>query len=723
MRMRPDLIVRRQQSAGRPVWIVKDPVSLRYFTFSGQEFAILRWLDEAQDLDDLRRKFEAAFPPMRVTPQRLQSFLAKLYESGLLIAVGPNHGQLLLERNALRGRRERWQDWSNVLALRFRGIDPDRFLSWIYPKLRWCFSSWFLGAALLLVVTALALLFTHAADFRRQLPELHTLLQPSNLFWLLAAFAGAKVLHEFGHALTCKHFGGECHEMGIMLLLFTPTLYCNVTDSWILRSRWQRIAVSAAGILVEIVLAAIAVIIWRFSQPGLVHTVALNTVVVCSVGTLLFNGNPLLRYDGYFVLADLIEMPNLWQESRAEVKRLLEKWFLVDDAVATANTGNRRPILAVYGVASIAYRAFVSVAILIFLYRLLTPRGFGILIPVIAASLVATALVLGCGAIWRFWRRPMAWSLFRPARLVATACAAAVGIGAILTVSLPCQISGPGLLQPVAAQRIYATTPGFLDECVAPGESVAAGQVLARLDDPQLRRGIERLTGDERVVAIRVKNLQARLNDEPDVAAQLEVAQEILSDVRQQLAHRQLDAKSLVLISPSSGVVMEPPVSPSPPAHDQNLPTWTGTPVDPQNQDCFLERGTLICLVGNPADQEADVMVNENDVQYVRLGQRVRLQFAVAPTAILSGRVAEISKRNIATVPNELVSEQELASRPDAAGSRRPIQTSYSIRVALDECEVQLLSGALGRAKIKVEPQTIAQRMLRAIRRTFTVPM
>lgn len=721
--MRPDLIVRRQQSVGRPAWIVKDPVALRYFTLTAQEFAILRWLGEVQNLDELRRNFESEFPPLRVTTQRLQSFLANLHESGLLLAGSPDHGRLLLERGSRQRRRERWQNWSNVLAFRFRGLDPDRFLTWIYPKLRWCFSMLFLGVCAFSMIAALAIIFVHAADFRRQFTELQTLFQSRNLFWLIAAFACVKVIHEFGHALACKHFGGECHEMGFMLLLFTPTLYCNVTDSWIMRSRWQRIIVSAAGILVEIELAAIAVILWWYSQPGLIHTIALNTVIVCSIGTLLFNGNPLLRYDGYFVLADLLEMPNLWQESRAELKRLLAKWFLVDNEAASARPDNRHKLLAVYGIASVVYRMFVSFAILLFLYRLLIPRGFGILIPAVAASLVATAAVLWAGGLWRFWQRPLAWRLFRPVRIVTALCLAVVAMWTFMTMELPCQIDGSGLLQPAAANRIYVSTPGTLEECVAPGTSVVAGQVLARLDDPELRREIERLTGDERVAQTRVNSLQIQLNDEPDVAAQLEVAQEMLVDIRQQLAQRQLDAKSLELVSPEAGIVMAPPEKPSRLDHDQNLERWTGTPFDHQNRHCFLERGALVCLVGSPENLEVDVTVDENDVQFVRVGQRVKLRFPIAPTAVLWGRVDEISKRNVAIVPGGPLIAQDLANDAEAASARSSGNALYSIRVALDDCEQHLLAGARGQAKIEVEPQTLARRMFRALRRNFLVPI
>jgi putative peptide zinc metalloprotease protein len=136
-----------------------------------------------------------------------------------------------------------------------------------------------------------------------------------------------------------------------------------------------------------------------------------------------------------------------------------------------------------------------------------------------------------------------------------------------------------------------------------------------------------------------------------------------------------------------------------------------------------MERGTLFCLVGDPAKQEAMIFVDETDVQYVRPGQRVRLQLAMYPTAVTTGQVVEIAERNITNVPRELVADQELANRLDDSGTRRPVRTTYSVRVTLDEHDLHMLSGARGRAKITVDPQPLAQRALRAIRRTLTVEL
>jgi putative peptide zinc metalloprotease protein len=725
LRMRPDLICQEQRTGSHNAWLVKDPISLRYFTLSPQEFAILNWLDGENSLHDICREFAATFPPQRITPAHLQSFFANLYENGLVVAESPDQGSVLLENRTKQQRRERLQTWLNFLAIRLPLFDPDRLLVWLEPKVRWMFSRTYLVLCALFGLFALGFVAYHATEFAAQLPELKDLLTPQNLLWMTVAFAVAKVLHEFGHALACKHFGGECHEMGIMLLLFVPCMYCNVTDSWMLAGRWRRIAVSAGGMIVEFQLAALGVFVWWFSHLGIIHAIALNTMIVCTVGTLFFNGNPLLRYDGYFILVDFLGIPNLWQESRSALKTALGKWFLKPEAVPPTEQHERRGVLLTYALFSIAYRIFVMLAILLFLQRVFVPKGLGVFIPIVLVTLAASAAVYWFVSLRRFWSRPMAWRQFRLLRLLYVTVAF-LGVGCLLfALPLPCRISAPALLQPIGAQRVYVSTPGVLTRCIAQGKTVTANQELAQLDDVELRRDIVRLKGELGMARARVDGLQARLNDEPTAAAQLEVAQQMVLDLEHQLQQRQKDAKALTLTATVAGTVMEPAEVPLSSSEGERLSKWSGTPLDKKNTQCFLERGTLLCVVGNPAAQEAELFIDENDVRYVRPGQRVRMKFALAPSIILTGKIVEIAKRNIATVPRELAIDQELPNRIDATtGSRRPTGTSYSVRVSLNnEGKIPLLAAARGEAKILVEPQSLAERLLRSIRRTFTVDL
>ncbi len=274
IRKRPDLKVNQQRYQGRHYWIVKEPVGLNYFRFQEEEFAILNWLDGKTSLDELRQRFEKQFAPQKIALEELGRLIGMLHQSGLVIAGVPGQGKQLLKRRWERKKKEFLAALANVLALRFKGIDPERLFNRIYPFVSWFFSKTAAFFCILMLLSALSLVLVQFDEFRRRLPDFHQFFGPSNWIYLGAAMAITKVLHEFGHGLSCKHFGGECHEMGVMLLVLTPCLYCNVSDSWMLPNKWHRAAIGAAGMYVELCIASIATFIWWFSEPGLLNHVA-----------------------------------------------------------------------------------------------------------------------------------------------------------------------------------------------------------------------------------------------------------------------------------------------------------------------------------------------------------------------------------------------------------------------------------------------------------------
>ena len=230
-------------------------------------------------------------------------------------------------------------------------------------------------------------MFGRAGEFVRELPTLQSLAQPRILGYFLLTMIAVKVFHELGHALACRRFGGECHEMGVMLLAFTPCLYCDVSDSWMFASRWQRIVVAFAGIYVELLVASLAAILWYFSEPGAVHTISLYIILTCTVSTIIINGNPLLRYDGYYVLSDLLGIPNLDEQSRRALWEPVSRWISRHDGPAEPLDANRC-WLALYAAAATVYRLAVLGIILWFLHHLLTQNHLRPLADVLAVTVL-----------------------------------------------------------------------------------------------------------------------------------------------------------------------------------------------------------------------------------------------------------------------------------------------------------------------------------------------
>jgi putative peptide zinc metalloprotease protein len=532
--------------------------------------------------------------------------------------------------------------------------------------------------------------------------------------------AMVKIVHELGHAVACRHFGGDCHEIGLMLLVFTPSLYCNVTDSWMLKSKWRRIAIAGAGMYVELILASTCTLLWWFSAPGLANSLFLNTLLVCSVGTILFNGNPLLRYDGYFIFADLVEVPNLRAEATAAAQCLLARWCLgMQLEPAGRMTSARQRWLVAYAVASTLYRWFVVVVVLWGLHLLAREYRLEALVaPLVALTLIGLVWPMAFAATG-FLRTPGAWRRVAPARIAASVIVVASVIVAALIVPLPRRVSAPLMVEYRDADRVYATVPGRLHAEVKTGQRVDKGQVLARLSNPEVTLEVARLRGERDQQRLFLKNLESqRLQGSMD-GSQVPSATAMLADLEKRLEQLERDAAELTLVAPRSGCVLPPPIIPVEHANTDALPRWSGTPLDEPNEASYLERGTQLCLVGDPNRFEAILHVDQADVELVQDGQRVRMALDSLPGETYWGAVVDVARLDLKVMPRELAAAGDLPARTDERGATRPLDTWYQVRVRFDQDPPRLVARVHGRAKIVVAPLSLASQLARYLKQTF----
>jgi putative peptide zinc metalloprotease protein len=720
VRVRPDLVIAPQFYGSVRYWLVKDPLALRYFHLGDEEHAILKMLDGQSSLGDVRRRIEAAFAPLQVTLDQLHGFVSHLHQSGLVLGDSPGQAEELLRRRSQRRHQAWMRALGSILSIRFRGLDPERLLRWLYPRCVWMFSLWFLLACLGLVASAVAMAVVEFDVLVQKLGRTTEFFSAGNFIWLAVALGLAKCLHEMGHAITCKHFGGECHEIGLMLLVGTPCLYCDVSDAWLLAGKWHRIAVSAAGIIVEIILASVCLFLWWFSQPGLLNTLLLNIVAICSLNTLLLNGNPLLRYDGYFVLADWLETPNLSQQAQTMVSRFLCRLLLGGEAPLGRYLPNRvRTFVGIYGIASPVYRWCVMLGIFWMMHKILKPHGLEILAEMLAAvvilGMIAMPIVRLGGRIFR----PGFREQIRPRRVMWSSCLCALAVTAGLLVPLPFRVNAPLVLQPQDGHDVYAVIPGRLVEAVQPGTPVENGQILARLADPEIAREIARLSDQRDQQRLRLENLRLRLLADPSVAPQIPAAEEALTGLNAQLHQRQLEQEHLLPRAPTAGVVIAPPRAPDPPYQRGEVGSWRGGLLETKNIGAWLASGTLLCVIGDPTRLEAVLVIGQDDMEFIRNGQRVRLKLAMLPGRVLEGTVVEVAKTDLKVAPRELVVQSDLPNRQTRPGIRRPATTSYQARVAIDDCPPGLLVGARGQAKVLAAPQSLGERLLRWLSQVF----
>ena len=480
LKKRVDLIFTRHKYQGREYNVVKDPLNLKYYRFEDEEFDLFTMLDGTKSADEIKRVFEERYAPQKISLAELQQFIGMLFSNSLLVSNAPGQGHQLNKRGYENKKKKRLASLSNVLAIRFKGFDPDRILNWLDRWVGWFFTIPALLVCSLICLAAAVLVIVQFDVFTSKLPSFHQFFAGENWIWIFLILGCTKVLHEFGHGLSCKRFGGECHEMGVMLLVFTPCLYCNVSDSWMLPSKWKRAAIGAAGMYIEVVLASICTFIWWFSEPGMLNYVCLNIMFVSSVSTVLFNANPLLRYDGYYILSDLLEIPNLRQKAQSILRRKMGKWFLgLPEHHDPFLPQRNQWLFALYTVAAAAYRWVIALAIFWFLYNLLEPYGLKIIGQAVALMAIWGLVGQPLVQLAKFFYVPGRLEKVKKSRAIVSGGILVAIVAGILFVPLPYQISCPFYIESDSAVNVDVPYPGMITAVhVEPGEGVPVNYPL-----------------------------------------------------------------------------------------------------------------------------------------------------------------------------------------------------------------------------------------------------
>jgi putative peptide zinc metalloprotease protein len=693
--------------AGRPSYVLKDPLTSEHFQLTPHEYFLFTKLRESISLSKLKRDFEAEFAPQTVSFTALQQGVNQLFEQGLLLSTAPGQGEQLLTRRAERSQRERLQNLLRALSFKIASWDASASIGKLHNKLRWLFSPLAGMIATAIVICAFWLLLIHSSEVLLKLPTVGELWQPKNLLLWLGTIVLLKIAHELGHAIACHHFGGRCHEMGVMLLAFFPALYCDVSDVWQMASKRHRMLVSAAGMIVEITLAAAAFVGWWYTEPGLLYTWLLGVAVIGSFGTLVINANPLLRYDGYYLLADWLEIPNLAVRGQGLMIDRLRQWLVAEPRSADSFLSNRqRRHVVIYAVVSRLYSVVVLIAIYAMLFSLARPYHLENVVTTLAVlTLIGIAMPYGY-ALWRLLRNPANRSRLQTPR--------AAILGGILTAIVltilfwPIQhtIAGKAVFIPEDGHVVYATVGGELAEAQKPGAQVQAGEIVAELRDPQVSVALAKHTGEVAVKQAHFQQLNTLRALESRISLQLPTAKAELTDAESQLSQYRRRADELVVCSPIAGTIIAPPNIEAEQTPDK-LRSWSGSPLEVRNQGCWIEPGTVLCMVGDPQKLSALVTIDERDVADIRPGDQVKILLESTPVRIVTGTVKQVASR---------------ATEPDSKPDNELAERFHVIEVELNGNEALAAVGTGGSAKITADHTTIAKMGLEFLKRRLRMP-
>ncbi len=357
-----DVAVCRQRFRGETAWVLHRASTRTFHHLDGAAWRVLSRLDGQRTVDDLWQFALDRFGDDAPSQGTMIELLAQLHEAELLVVNNRLNAERLFERGQMNADREKRQRYLNPLYARFALLDPDRLLNPLQPFSHWLFSRTTAMLTMILGVMALFCIAPHSATLAQEVSDL-TLFSPGQTLAFFLIYPCLKLLHELAHALAIKRGGGEVHELGIALMVLLPVPYVDASAASLFADKRERMLVSAAGVLLELTIAALAAIVWVNSQ-GLVHELALSVMVIGSVSTVLFNGNPLLKFDGYYVLADAIEIPNLAARARRHVLEIGRTRLLGMPAKEAPITDRaERAWLLGYGVLSSGYRLALMLGI------------------------------------------------------------------------------------------------------------------------------------------------------------------------------------------------------------------------------------------------------------------------------------------------------------------------------------------------------------------------
>ena len=716
---REDLRVRVIDYLGVGYYVVKDPVGLQYHRLQPEQYHVLSLLDGNRHLDEIRDDVQKEFPTLGLNLADVQHLITDLHQKGLVLSNRPGQGVTLIKQKKKKRKDKFLKLFRSLFYLKLPGWDPEPTLQWMYPLVRWMFHPWAVAAWFLVVLSSGALLATQFETFRANLPEFQQFFGWPNLVYLWVTLAIAKVTHEFGHGLTCRHFGGECHEMGLLFLVFSPCLYCDVTDSWMMKNKWHRIMIAAAGMYIELFISAIALFVWWNTAPGLLHHLALNIYFVTTVSTIIFNANPLLRFDGYYMMADWLEIPNLRPKSN---KLLTEKfaWYClgIESRPDPFMPETGRAWFIVYAIAAWCYRWVILLSISLFMVTVLKPYGLqaiGVSLLVVSMGGIFASMFMN---MYKVISAPRIEPMSVPKITFSLSILVAVIVMA-LAIPMPWHIESAFLIEPWNVHHVYTTTPGQLDELnVDAGDRVNKDEKLAELTNPEKEDRERALETQAAVQQIEIDVYHA-LGD----VGQEQLALEKLQSIKEQLKDYRNQLAQLTVHAPCDGVVIAPPRTPEPKrSGSPSLPSgWFGTPMDPKNAGCFLEERTHLLSIA-PSDRlQAIVLVDQGDRNDMYVDQDVELKFQHLPDRTYKGKIADISKRYLEYAPGQLSNKLggELATVTDSQGRERLQSIVYQATVLLESDAKLLKPGMRGQTRFSVDWRSAGDWLWRYIRRTF----
>ena len=695
--------VYRQHFRGQMWYVLENPSNNQYSRISDEAYRFIGMLDGQRTVSQVWRICNEQLADRAPTQGEIIQLLGQLHSVNLLYADLPPDSESLFNRYRKRVGREVRGQLMNMLFIKIPLIDPDHFLDlWvgIFGRL----FSWF-GLILWSILLAIGL-YSVADNIRELFYQSSDILAPENLILLYLSFVFIKIFHEFSHAFACKKFGqlnqsrGQVHTMGIMFLVFFPLPYVDASSAWAFRNRWHRAVVGMAGVMVELSMAAIAAIIWSNTSTGTLHIIAYNIIFVASVSTLLFNGNPLLRFDAYYVLSDLLEIPNLGHRSRNYIYYLVKRYCWGLKRVQNPSYSFGESLWFVfYGLASMGFRVFICVRILLFLNDRL-PEELFILVPLFAFSAIVAWVFVPFGKFVQFLATGAELTRNRGRAISSTLvifCLIIIGIGLI---RVPDYWRVEGVVEPVNLAIVHAESDGFVVDFLPSESKVSSGGT------PLLRAVNLKLEAEKKssVAELLILKIKRRIAETQEIAA-AQILDEQIEALNETIARLEFELDSLNITASLSG-------------------TWVAPDIE-YSKGVYLQRGKSIGFVASLDDviiratagqKVAGMLMEQHD-------KEVEFRVKGQPKLLMTGKIERIFPSGHEQLPSEALGYAvggPMPTAPQDPQGTKSAEMFFEIRIKPDAgSSVRLLTGQRVVARIRMHPKPLALQWWLSARQLF----
>lgn len=624
-RLRDDLRAVYQEFQGKPCYVVEDPLGGKFYRLGYREYQFVRLLDGTATVSAIVGRMSARVGDEALNEHEALALVRGLADMGLMEVEGGEHAGRLYEGVHLDGESERMMGkGKSLFFLRIPLGNPNRLLGKMAKRAGWLAGPVFFGLWLLVIAWAWASIAGQWPRFRN---EMGGMFQVGNLAWLWLAWVLLKVIHEFWHGLVCKKFGGAVPEMGVtLLLLVTPLGYVDASSSLAFPSKWRRIFVSAAGMYGEIFVSALAVIAWAQLEPGVLSAVLQQVILISSVTTILFNANPLMRFDGYYILADLIEIPNLYAKGQKMMVYWFKKYLLgIKEARYPLGEHEQAVTIGIYGVLAFVWRIVVMVGL--FLMAMALFKGAGVIFAVLVGAMLLAGLLRSTMRYFKTSAQAEKTSVARVSLRLAMVAVLLAGMGFFIQVSPSARVSG--VVEVSGRKEVRIDCPGFIEKIfVSNGQEVKKGDRLARLRNLEQSAWLEELKLDRRRSEVR-----RDLYYQNGALSSYQAEQRQIESLETKIAAQEVYVASLDLRAGSDGRV------------------YGGGLQDLQGQ--YLGKGTLLMTVGREREKELVLAVPQDRIDFFRNSDGKEIRFRVNGRPGESSAVLErVSPRATVEIPH-----------------------------------------------------------------------